>query len=78
MKPEDVKCPECGGMMLRRRNRRDGSAFWGCARFPDCRGTLDASAEPRGPGREDDDPGDPGDELPSDRLRRADRARWRD
>jgi Topoisomerase DNA binding C4 zinc finger len=42
----DVKCPECDEVML----LRDGSngTFYGCARFPTCRGTrsfpLDAQA----------------------------------
>lgn len=32
-------CPKCGSNMVRRSNRRDGTQFWGCARFPGCRGT---------------------------------------
>lgn len=33
-------CPQCGAMMELRRNRNDGSRFWGCQRFQDgCRGT---------------------------------------
>ena len=27
--------------MVLRRNRREGSSFWGCRRYPKCRGTLD-------------------------------------
>jgi len=33
-------CPDCGGGMTQRRNRRTHVAFWGCARYPACRGTL--------------------------------------
>jgi restriction system protein len=35
-------CPACGSTMVRRIARkgpRAGSAFWGCTRYPDCRGT---------------------------------------
>jgi hypothetical protein len=37
-----VTCPQCGARMVRRtawRGRRRGSSFWGCSRFPQCRGT---------------------------------------
>lgn len=39
--PNDVvpTCPECTARMVRRRNRRDGNEFWGCLKYPDCRGT---------------------------------------
>ena len=32
-------CPKCGAPMVKRTNRRTGDAFWGCANYPDCRGT---------------------------------------
>ncbi len=32
-------CPACGKPMQRRTARRTGEAFWGCTRYPDCRGT---------------------------------------
>jgi restriction system protein len=38
-------CPVCGSpMVLRmaRRGRNAGSQFWGCSRYPKCRGTRDA------------------------------------
>lgn len=34
-------CPNCGGEMVRRINAATKTAFWGCAKFPKCRGTLD-------------------------------------
>lgn len=37
------QCPKCGGQMIRRVARRGanaGKAFWGCSKFPKCRGTL--------------------------------------
>lgn len=40
-----VECPSCGSeMQLRtaRRGRNPGSQFWGCSRFPTCRGTRQA------------------------------------
>ena len=36
------RCPDCGGPMVLRVNRRGfnpGSTFYGCAQFPNCRGT---------------------------------------
>jgi len=35
-----LKCARCGAGLVRRRNRRDGSAFLGCSRFPTCRYTA--------------------------------------
>lgn len=39
---QDSPCPSCGGTMVMRTARRGkaaGSSFWGCSRFPKCRGT---------------------------------------
>ncbi|MCS7054197.1 MAG: protein kinase [Ignavibacterium sp.] len=35
------KCPRCNSDMKLRTNRIDGSRFWGCSRFPNCRVTID-------------------------------------
>lgn len=38
-------CPRCGGAMVRREAKRGANAgtfFWGCRRYPACRGTRDA------------------------------------
>lgn len=32
-------CPNCGAVMTRRTNRRRGNYFWGCPRYPTCKGT---------------------------------------
>jgi len=32
-------CPRCNASMVKRTNRKDGSMFWGCPRYPKCRGT---------------------------------------
>jgi hypothetical protein len=40
-------CPLCNSPMILRQARRGSNAgrtFWGCARFPDCRGTRQASS----------------------------------
>lgn len=37
---EDVKCPECGGKMASRTGKY--GTFWGCLKYPDCRGTRDS------------------------------------
>ncbi len=37
------ECPKCGGEMVHREAKQGpttGSAFWGCTRFPSCRGTV--------------------------------------
>src|SRR4051794_15808202 len=36
-------CPRCGSAMVVRRQRATGDAFYGCTRFPDCRGTIGIS-----------------------------------
>ena len=38
-------CPRCEGPMVPRTNSRDGTSFWGCRKFPSCRGTRDAGWE---------------------------------
>ena len=40
-------CPSCGGPMVLRKNRREGNNFWGCRRFPACRGTRDIESDSR-------------------------------
>lgn len=52
MKPDNLKCPDCGGPMVSRlakRNNHDmvGQRFWGCAKFPQCRGTRNTDGESR-------------------------------
>ena len=60
----DDRCPDCGAMMILRLNTRTKAQFWGCSTFPKCSGTREV----------DDEDGQPADEMPSDRYRRAD---WR-
>jgi hypothetical protein len=36
-------CPRCGSVMALRTSRKDGSQFWGCPKYPACRGTRQAS-----------------------------------
>lgn len=40
---DQTACPKCGTEMIKRTNRKTGDAFWGCANFPKCRGTLKAA-----------------------------------
>lgn len=35
----EQRCPECGGSLVVRRNKKDGSQFYGCSNFPRCRYT---------------------------------------
>lgn len=37
-KAEGVECPLCGGAMVKRHDRA-GKAFWGCAKYPRCKGS---------------------------------------
>ena len=37
-KNNSIACPKCGSSM-KRRESKNGNAFWGCSRFPECRGT---------------------------------------
>jgi four helix bundle suffix protein len=42
-RPRAPDCPLCGGPMVLRTARKGsqtGSQFWGCAGYPDCKGTL--------------------------------------
>jgi hypothetical protein len=35
-------CPRCGAEMALRTNRKDGNSFWGCTKYPACRGIRKA------------------------------------
>jgi len=34
------RCPQCGGQMVLRHRRSDGRPFYGCKRYPHCRGIV--------------------------------------
>lgn len=36
---DTAKCPRCGSKMIERTNRKNGQKFYGCSRYPKCRGT---------------------------------------
>ncbi|MBM4144564.1 MAG: nuclease [Lentisphaerae bacterium] len=36
-------CPRCGTTMTLRTSRKDGGQFWGCPKYPACRGTRPAT-----------------------------------
>lgn len=38
---DEYLCPDCGGGMILRTNRQNGNKFWGCSKYPNCRGTRD-------------------------------------
>ena len=46
-------CPLCEGPMAIRKNRREGNCFWGCRRYPACRGTRDIGSDSRNSSIED-------------------------
>lgn len=40
--PATPDCPKCGAAMVNRSNRRTDDTFWGCPKYPGCRGTRPA------------------------------------
>jgi len=44
MSIEDLKCPDCGGPMVSRKNHKTGQRFWGCADYPECTGTRNTES----------------------------------
>lgn len=38
-------CPKCGAEMVQRSNRQTKDHFWGCTKYPSCRGTREAGSE---------------------------------
>ncbi len=40
-KTDLTKCPRCGSKMIERNNRKSGQIFYGCSRYPKCRGTRE-------------------------------------
>ena len=74
---ENVKCPECDGPMVSRANRDTGQRFWGCKRYPICKGTRNTDGEARASGYRNELDGEGDSYAPSERARHNDRARWR-
>lgn len=46
-------CPDCHGPMVSRKSAR--GVFWGCAKFPTCRGTRNVDGDSRADERESED-----------------------
>ena len=42
-KTDVTKCPRCGSQLVERNNRKTGQTFFGCSRYPKCRGTRQGS-----------------------------------
>ena len=42
---EGVKCPECSSPMVSRHGKF--GTFWGCTKYPECRGTRDSMGRSR-------------------------------
>jgi len=38
---DTLVCPDCGADMMLRTNRQNGQKFWGCKKYPNCKGTRD-------------------------------------
>lgn len=68
-------CPQCGEPMLFRTRKTDGNQFWGCRKFPACRGVRNmdgstgrqgrsgAAVPPCEPGEEEEEPDGLGEEF---------------
>lgn len=42
--PKPPACPQCGGLMVQRTAKcgpKSGAPFWGCANYPECKGTVE-------------------------------------
>jgi len=39
-RPSNLECPDCGGEMISRKGQY--GMFWGCKKYPNCRGTRDS------------------------------------
>jgi ssDNA-binding Zn-finger/Zn-ribbon topoisomerase 1 len=74
---ENVKCPTCDGPMTSRANASTGQRFWGCKRYPVCKGTRNTDGEARKPSYRDELEGEGEQSSPSERQRNNDRGRWR-
>ena len=43
----EPECPECGGDMVIRKNRKTGEQFYGCSIYPQCDGTEQIQSAPK-------------------------------
>ena len=43
--PSQYICSRCGGIMVSRKNRKDGSTFYGCSNWPLCKNTLNSESK---------------------------------
>ena len=39
----ELRCPECDSRMKERINKQTGEKFYGCSKFPECKGTRDSN-----------------------------------
>jgi ssDNA-binding Zn-finger/Zn-ribbon topoisomerase 1 len=75
MKPENVKCPLCDGPMKSRKSVY--GVFWGCAAYPQCKGTRNVMGEaPRSVTDVTDESAERNNLAPSEQQRKNDQRRW--
>lgn len=43
---QQPNCPVCSEPMVKRKNRQNNQSFWGCGRYPACRGTRQFQSQP--------------------------------
>lgn len=73
-----LECPKCGARMESRKNRSTGQLFWGCTRYPQCKGTRNTDGDAPKDTLTDarDEEAEAESSMPSDRQRSNDRRRW--
>lgn len=58
---ENLKCPECEGPMVPRTSQH--GKFWGCVKYPRCKGTRDSMGESSLDRRRENDDDNEGDSF---------------
>lgn len=74
---ENVKCPNCDGPMISRKSQY--GTFWGCKKFPECKGTRDSMGRSKAErdAERDNEPSGEIEHSPIDRIAENDKFRFR-
>lgn len=41
-----MNCPDCNEKMIKRYRKKDNHLFYGCSKYPNCKGTRDIDGNP--------------------------------
>ncbi len=61
---QELKCPDCEGPMVSRKGQY--GSFWGCRKYPDCRGTRDSMGRSKAERAAERDKSEKDTEIPND------------